>query len=91
MPLALWTVVALSIFVRFLCYLDARIRLEGWEVELAVRAEALRQRGGWWDPGQRPSVAQEKMAAGSSATTAKPSTKATTETLEPPTSPEVVR
>lgn len=45
MPLALWTVVGLSTFVRFLCYLDARIRLEGWEVELAVRAEALRQFG----------------------------------------------
>lgn len=45
MPLALWLVVGLSIFVRFLCYLDARIRLEGWEVELAVRAEALRQFG----------------------------------------------
>lgn len=45
LPLALWIVAGLSVFIRFLCYLDARIRLEGWEVELAVRAEALRQFG----------------------------------------------
>lgn len=45
LPLALWIVAGLSIFMRFLGYLDARIRLEGWEVELAVRAEALRQFG----------------------------------------------
>ena len=28
--------------VRFLSYLDLRIRHEGWEVELLMRAEALR-------------------------------------------------
>lgn len=44
-PLALWLVGALSVFFRFLSYLDARIRLEGWEVELLIRAEAARQRG----------------------------------------------
>jgi hypothetical protein len=27
---------------RFLSYLDLRIRLEGWEVELKIRAEANR-------------------------------------------------
>ncbi|MDG2224160.1 MAG: hypothetical protein P8L85_22450 [Rubripirellula sp.] len=44
-PLALWTVAAVSVLVRLLNYLDTRIRLEGWEVELAVRAEAMREFG----------------------------------------------
>jgi hypothetical protein len=52
-PLALWTVAGVSVLVRLLNYLDTRIRLEGWEVELAVRAEAMRQFGeeaGWVGP-----------------------------------------
>ncbi len=44
-PAALWFVAGISVIVRLLCYLDARIRLEGWEVELAIRAEAIRQFG----------------------------------------------
>ena len=44
-PLALWTVAAVSVVIRLLGYLDTRIRLEGWEVELAIRAEAMRQFG----------------------------------------------
>ncbi len=44
-PIALWATASLSVLVRFLSYLDTRIRLEGWEVQLAVRAEALRQFG----------------------------------------------
>lgn len=44
-PLAIWIVAGISVLVRLLNYLDTRIRLEGWEVELAVRAEALRQFG----------------------------------------------
>ncbi|TWT67476.1 DUF4129 domain-containing protein [Allorhodopirellula solitaria] len=44
-PLALWLVASLSVIVKLLGYLDARIRLEGWEVELAIRAEAIRQFG----------------------------------------------
>lgn len=44
-PASLWTVAAISVIVRLLSYLDARIRLEGWEVELAFRAEAIRQFG----------------------------------------------
>lgn len=44
-PLALWGAGALSVLIRFLSYLDTRIRLEGWEVQLAVRAESLRQFG----------------------------------------------
>ena len=44
-PLALWIIAGVSVIVRLLCYLDARIRLEGWEVELAIRAEAIRQFG----------------------------------------------
>ena len=45
MPAAAWVIGALSILIRLLNYLDTRIRLEGWEVELAVRAEAIRQFG----------------------------------------------
>ncbi|MEM1067902.1 MAG: hypothetical protein AAGG48_03480 [Planctomycetota bacterium] len=44
-PIALWTVAGVSVLVRLLNYLDTRIRLEGWEVELSVRAEAMRQFG----------------------------------------------
>ncbi|MCO8121407.1 hypothetical protein NHH03_06635 [Stieleria sp. TO1_6] len=44
-PLALWTIGGLSVIVRMIAYLDTRIRLEGWDVELAVRAEAMRQFG----------------------------------------------
>lgn len=38
----LWTVVAFFSVVRFLSYLDLRIRREGWEVELGMRAERAR-------------------------------------------------
>jgi len=41
-PLCLWLIVAFMSMVRFLSYLDLRIRHEGWEVELLMRAEALR-------------------------------------------------
>ncbi|MEO1524883.1 MAG: hypothetical protein AAFX06_05575 [Planctomycetota bacterium] len=44
-PLSLWVVAGLSVIVRMIAYLDTRIRLEGWDVELAVRAEAIRQFG----------------------------------------------
>lgn len=46
LPLALWIAAGFSVLVRFLSYLDCRIRLEGWEVELSLRAEAIRQFGG---------------------------------------------
>lgn len=42
MPLSLWILVAYIAVFRFLSYLDLRIRLEGWEVELKIRAEANR-------------------------------------------------
>lgn len=45
LPIALWVVAGLSVIVRMIAYLDTRIRLEGWDVELAVRAEAIRQFG----------------------------------------------
>lgn len=45
LPLAVWLVACFSIVIRLLSYLDCRIRLEGWDVELAVRAEAIRQFG----------------------------------------------
>jgi hypothetical protein len=41
-PACLWLVVMFVSVVRFLSYLDLRIRHEGWEVELLMRAEALR-------------------------------------------------
>jgi len=43
-PAALWIVVGWMAVVRFLSYLDLRIRREGWEVELQMRAEAQRLR-----------------------------------------------
>lgn len=42
-PLAMWVVAGYISIVRFLGYLDLRIRHEGWEVELRLRAEAARQ------------------------------------------------
>jgi hypothetical protein len=44
-PAALWTVAAFITVVRFLNYLDLRIRHEGWEVELLMRAEGIRLAG----------------------------------------------
>ena len=41
-PVALWTVLGFFAVVRFLGYLDLRIRREGWEVELMMRAEGAR-------------------------------------------------
>jgi hypothetical protein len=41
-PLAGWLVIGFFTVVRFLAYLDLRIRREGWEVELVMRAEAAR-------------------------------------------------
>jgi hypothetical protein len=41
-PAAVWLVVNFFAVVRFLCYLDLRIRSEGWEVELILRAQAAR-------------------------------------------------
>ena len=43
LPAALWMVGCFSVVLRLLSYLDCRIRLEGWDVDLAVRAEAMRQ------------------------------------------------
>ncbi len=44
-PLSLWIAAGFTVVIRFLNYLDARIRLEGWEVQLSVMAEAIRQFG----------------------------------------------
>ncbi len=41
-PLALWVAVFFATTVRFLNYLDLRVRSEGWEIELQLRAEAAR-------------------------------------------------
>lgn len=42
LPLSLWCVGLFVVVFRFLSYLDSRIRLEGWEIELRLRAEADR-------------------------------------------------
>ena len=47
-PVILWLIAAYFSVVRFLDYLDLRIRHEGWEVELLMRAEALRLAGKAW-------------------------------------------
>jgi hypothetical protein len=44
-PLSLWIVAGFLTVVRFLSYLDLRIRHEGWETELLLRAEAARMAG----------------------------------------------
>ena len=44
-PLAMWIVASFFAVVRFLSYLDLRIRREGWEVELRLRAQAARIAG----------------------------------------------
>ena len=44
-PLAMWMVAIYATVFRFLNYLDLRIRREGWEVELQVRAAASELRG----------------------------------------------
>ena len=44
-PAIMWFVVVFMHVVRFLTYLDTRIRREGWEVELKVRAAAARWEG----------------------------------------------
>ncbi len=41
-PLALWITLGFFAVLRFLGYLDLRIRREGWEVELMMRAEGAR-------------------------------------------------
>lgn len=41
-PAAMWIIASFFAVVRYLSYLDLRIRREGWEVELQVRAEAER-------------------------------------------------
>ena len=47
-PAAFWVVVGFYSVVRYLDYLDLRIRYEGWEVELLMRAEAARMVGKAW-------------------------------------------
>ena len=44
-PLSMWIVAGFLTVVRFLTYVDLRIRQEGWEVELRMRAEGSRLTG----------------------------------------------
>lgn len=57
-PISLWAVAGLSVLVRFLSYLDSRIRLEGWEVDLAIRAETERQFGAGAQTAPQPPAAK---------------------------------
>lgn len=41
-PLSLWCVGLFMAIFRFLAYIDSRLKLEGWEVELRLKAEAAR-------------------------------------------------
>jgi len=43
-PLTLWIIAIWATIIRFLSYLDIRTRLEGWELELRLRAEGNRVR-----------------------------------------------
>jgi hypothetical protein len=52
-PLAMWIVAYYLTVVRFLSYLDLRIRHEGWEVELRMRAEGVRLRNVWFEGASR--------------------------------------
>jgi hypothetical protein len=46
LPLSLWLVGIFLAVYRYLSYIDSRIRLEGWEIELRLRAEANRLENG---------------------------------------------
>jgi hypothetical protein len=41
-PLNCWLIATWATVFRFLGYIDSRIRLEGWEIDLRLRAEAER-------------------------------------------------
>jgi len=44
-PLVLWSVATWCTVIRFLSYMNSRIRTEGWEIELRLKAEAQRIEG----------------------------------------------
>jgi hypothetical protein len=47
-PALLWSIAGYFVVVEYLDYLDLRIKHEGWEVELLMRAEGLRLAGKTW-------------------------------------------
>jgi hypothetical protein len=47
LPASLWLIASYVAVLRFLSYLDLRIRREGWEVELKMRAESVRLTKSW--------------------------------------------
>jgi len=51
LPITLWLTSIYEAVFRFLAYLDSRIRLEGWEIELQIRAEARR-----WEQAETPPI-----------------------------------
>lgn len=63
LPIVLWCVGMFVSVYRFLSYLDSRIRLEGWEIELRLKAEASRLRRGELVPTIQPGdLAQAEVA-----------------------------
>ncbi|MEX0585466.1 MAG: hypothetical protein WD176_02395, partial [Pirellulales bacterium] len=42
LPAAMWLVAGYFVVMRYLSYLDLRIRREGWELELRMRSEAAK-------------------------------------------------
>jgi hypothetical protein len=44
-PIIMWVVVTWGTIIRFLLYMNSRIRTEGWEIELRLKAESHRLEG----------------------------------------------
>jgi hypothetical protein len=41
-PIVIWMIACWGTIIRFLTYMNSRIRIEGWEIELKLKAEAQR-------------------------------------------------
>ncbi len=63
LPLAIWLVGLFVVVFRFLSYLDSRIRLEGWELELRMRAEGERIANSMAPPAAEPLTNPEQVVA----------------------------
>jgi len=63
LPAVLWCVGLFAAVFRFLSYLDCRIRMEGWEIELMMRAEGERQRAAMTPPASGGPGAIEEVVA----------------------------
>ncbi len=61
LPGVLWCVGLFAAVFRFLSYLDCRIRMEGWEIELLMRAEGERQRAASIPPTSGGTLVEERV------------------------------